>query len=423
MWATTAWLFIWVYIFSLLAFWFAESSGLRASWGREALALVCATAAFFTMGSGAVTFVVLAGYYLGKKRYFAAARAAVLCAILLAFWMTGAEKSMAAPTIQPGLIIRSTLELLGSSLGFFRLKLALLTGAGICAGFALAFWQRSRLSPVLLMGLAFTILSAAACVLGRTDLVMEGFSVTTPRYTFLSVFALAMLYLSIAGILSGGRRTEFAVFALVTGSGFNLWTQSAMEYVPLQRYHTARISAERWQLFQAGLYHPDPPQAARVMKKAEALGVVKPQEIEPQYAALEPVDEQLGKREFKTGQDLDIRIEDYHKNLEALSVSGWVFLKGHQGQQIEVRLIVRDGEKTYAAKAFQFRRRDVLVHAWRKFGEKQPAATAFSVLAPIRDLPIKEGSVFLSVQVDGANASWHGVQDLYELIAKNRVRL
>jgi len=389
--ATTALSGFAVTAYAALAFLALE----RRSPGALGVAAVCAGAATFALGNGALV-LPLGALQLALARRWRAL--AVWCALatpllLTAFLIDPQEHAALYSLDRPDRMLRYALNFVGGSAGFSRRGLSLVAGGLLVASFcALCLRRLHRSNPVVFALFLFLFGSVASNALLRAH-HGAGAPLLQPRYRFYGSLLLALTYLGWLETLNRPRvARRFVNAALPIALAFSLASFGLYRGAAIDWSGRLERGFEHWWTTgDGGLSHPEFRKASVFLLAALDAGHLVPP---PGWA------ERLGSDPLPVtpphaGRAVALGLDAVAQDDEVLLLSGWAYVaEGAREQEVEV--VLHSGARAFVFPAYKVVRIEL----------PQPQArSGFRAVIRKRALPPGRYRV-------GALVRWHGAEYL-----------
>jgi hypothetical protein len=317
----------------------------RRSPGALGLAALCAAAATFSLGSGALVLPLGAlQLALGRRWRALAVWCALATPLLLAALLVDPQERTALYTLdRPDRVLLYGLNFVGGTAGFSRRGLSLVAGGLLLASFgALCLRRLHQRSPVVFALLLFVLGSIAANALLRAHHGV-GAPLLQPRYRFYGSLLLALTYLGWLETLDRPRLARrFAAAALPVALAFSLLSFGLYRGEAIAFSERLERGFEYWWTTgDGGLSHPDFRKASVVLLAALDAGYLRPP---PGWA------ERLGSDPLPVtpppaGRSVAMGLDAVAQDDQLLLLSGWADVaSGARGQEVELVLSSRKGE-------------------------------------------------------------------------------
>jgi hypothetical protein len=317
----------------------------RRSPGALGVAVVCAGAATFALGSGALVWPIGAlQLALGRRWRALAVWCALSVPLLLAAFLIDPQERTALYTLEyPDLILRYALNFVGGTAGFSRRGLSLVAGGLLLASFgALCLRRLHRRNPVVFALFLFVLGSTAANALLRAHHGV-GAPLLQPRYRFYGSLLLALTYLGWLETLDRPRLARrFATAALPVALAFSLLSFALYRGAAIDFSEKLEHGLEYWWTTgDGGLSHPEFPKASVILLAALDAGHLRPPAGWAERLGSDPLPLTLPPAGRSVGLALDAVAQDD----QVLLLCGWADVAGGApGQVVELVLKSRRGE-------------------------------------------------------------------------------
>jgi hypothetical protein len=324
--------------------------------------------AALTQGNGAMVPAVISIVLLLQKRWKASFCFVITCiAFLLIFQYKNLSALFSLGSMAGNLWTKLdyTFSFLGAALAFSHHLPAFLFGMLILLYFIfLSLIKYYRSNPIIYGYFLFLIISVGTNAQFRAPVGI--ISYTIPRYCFLSVLLLIMIYISLIEILNNHRFFRFVfVSSLILSIVFYL-VSYRLHFDDYRRNHLLlKDYMLCWQLGADVVPDANQRRCLKIQKKALKKGILKPPDvnISDYYSERITPDKPFHKRQVM------YNIDNFVETPECVLVKGWAFID-EDSEGSEIFLVLRSAYVQYVFTLLRRDRPDVTAHYKEVFNER-----------------------------------------------------
>jgi len=405
LWPTALFSYFYSLLFSLITLYFLRKSG----WFSFVSASLFGILAAFSQSNGLLVFVVGLGLLLVIKRYKSAGLWLLISGLVWSGYFIGYSRLPGNPPLGEALLnVKAWISYIfcfaGSAPGFSLLYPSLLLGIGIILWFifltARKYYQDN---PTLYFLFLFVLLTTALNALFRSWKGVE-FVLIQPRYKFISVCAVILVYLSMCEIVKRKKhRLALALTGLVAASLFFAFSIHLYSPKIVEISETMKRGLLKWHVDGSGLFYPFQEEANEILKESIERDVYKyPDRLIEEFTrgpfVFSPAD---------VGAGLDYFLDTVVENQEFVYVDGWVFLQTEDDDRQTTFVLLRSRRQTVAIPTLPIRRTEIAA----TFPTRNPKDLGFGVM--IRKEMIRPGRYRVGVYVKRGERGGMGFSEKY----------
>ena len=348
------------FLFALVALVFIE----RKTRTSFIIACIFAVLTISSQGNGLLILPLGLTALCLQKSYKRAGIWLVISVLVIIFYFAGYRQLPGDPSVTEGLInikgaILYALCFTGSAAGFSSFYLSLL--CGICIVLYFIFLTVSKYfkdNPTLYFLFLFVLLSVSINALFRSWRGAE-YALSQPRYKFIAISAVILLYLSLCEIVQRKRSCVYvAVPALLLAMMFFIVSSSLYSPRVVENSEALRRGLLTWYVDGSGLFHPHPAKARIFLNEAVEKSVYRyPENILKEFNSTPyvfPKD--------NINKSLKNHVDTVVENDEYIYVDGWAYLRAKNIEKQTTLVLLRSPEHTIACPTVPIKRPDVAEH-------------------------------------------------------------
>jgi len=249
---------------------------------------------------------------------------------------------------------------IGSAAGFSFYYPSLIFGVFIVLYFLyLTGIKYFKNNPIIYFLFLFLLLSAGINTLFRSWQGVE-YILSQPRYKFIAVLFLIVMYLSLCEIMQKKRKEKYVAFiGLLVASGFFLVSSYGYTPAVFKISETLRRGLLTWYVNGSGLYYPDPVKANMILNKASNNKLFQISENLLQEFSGEP--HIFNEKNFN--KKLRFSIRKFAENADYLYIDGWAHIINTGTHNQKILIIFKSPDHIFAVPTNSVRRLEVAANS------------------------------------------------------------